>query len=374
MDVSRQATPYDLRLTDRSGPWFVVAMVLGATVLAYDVAHNATVPMLADRPPLSSPVFILRDLCLAVSASAVVAGIARWRPRPATGLERIDLASRPLPPILAPVAAAVAAAVLGVLMGSRHGFSLLAMEDGIVEGLTAVLLLAPVPLLAVRAVASVRRRALLAAALLAAMAGGLFVMGMEEISWGQRILGFTTPATLAESNTQGEANLHNVATDKLEIIFYAGTALGFASLALVRQRLGTIGRRAAGAVLPSMPVLLVFAPAAALNYDVWNVAPVQFGFWLTCAALARMAAADAMGLPRRRDRRLAAMVLLVCVSLQLGLLATGREMVRLWDATEYRELFTAAALAAYAWSLHPRATSRSGEAAVSARRGRALTS
>ena len=37
----------------------------------------------------------------------------------------------------------------------------------------------------------------------------LFV-AMEEISWGQRLLGFDAPAALGLSNSQGEANLHNL--------------------------------------------------------------------------------------------------------------------------------------------------------------------
>lgn len=349
-------------VTDRPGPWFGLAAALGAVVLAHDVARNATVPMLADTPPVGSPGFAVRNLCLAISASAVVAGITRWRPLHAVALERIPLGSRPLPRWVPSIAAAIAAVVLGILAASRHEFSALGIEDGVVEGATAVLLLAPVPVLAVRAVAALRRRATAAALLLAATAIGCFVLGMEEISWGQRILGFTTPGALAAANTQGEANLHNIATNKLEILFYSGTALACAGLALVRQRLVAVGRPGAGAALPSVAVLLVFAPAAALNYDVWNVAPVQFGFWLTCATLARMAAPDAVGLQHRHDRRLAAMVLAVCVGLQLVLLATGGELLRMWDATEYRELFTAAGLAAYAWSLHPRVPSWRGGA------------
>jgi hypothetical protein len=40
---------------------------------------------------------------------------------------------------------------------------------------------------------------------------GLFFFGAaEEISWGQRLLGFATPDWLAAINTQGEANLHNL--------------------------------------------------------------------------------------------------------------------------------------------------------------------
>jgi hypothetical protein len=41
----------------------------------------------------------------------------------------------------------------------------------------------------------------------------LFLFGAgEEISWGQRILGFQTPESLAEVNTQDEFNAHNLAT------------------------------------------------------------------------------------------------------------------------------------------------------------------
>jgi len=40
---------------------------------------------------------------------------------------------------------------------------------------------------------------------------GLYVV-LEEISWGQRIFGFSTPDFLKEHNLQGEANLHNLFT------------------------------------------------------------------------------------------------------------------------------------------------------------------
>ena len=40
-----------------------------------------------------------------------------------------------------------------------------------------------------------------------------FVCAGEEISWGQRVLGFDTPPTLAASNDQGEFNIHNLKFD-----------------------------------------------------------------------------------------------------------------------------------------------------------------
>ena len=42
------------------------------------------------------------------------------------------------------------------------------------------------------------------------LALGAFFVAMEEISWGQRVLGFQSSAFLVEHNRQGEVNLHNL--------------------------------------------------------------------------------------------------------------------------------------------------------------------
>ncbi len=44
------------------------------------------------------------------------------------------------------------------------------------------------------------------------LAGAAFYTVMEEISWGQRLFGFESPAFFAEKNVQGETNLHNLLT------------------------------------------------------------------------------------------------------------------------------------------------------------------
>lgn len=45
----------------------------------------------------------------------------------------------------------------------------------------------------------------------ALLALGTLFVALEEISWGQRILGFETPHGLSHANEQGEFNLHNYA-------------------------------------------------------------------------------------------------------------------------------------------------------------------
>lgn len=52
----------------------------------------------------------------------------------------------------------------------------------------------------------------------------------EEMSWGQHLFGFQTPADLAAVNLQGESNLHNLVSPRLYDLVYQ--ALGFALILL----------------------------------------------------------------------------------------------------------------------------------------------
>ncbi len=98
-------------------------------------------------------------------------------------------------------------AVLGVVLHfiNQPLLERLCQEDGVVESLTALFYLAACAsfLLANRRYAW-RNIWLWGFALLFLVAAG------EEISWGQRALGFSTPAALAEINVQQEMTLHNI--------------------------------------------------------------------------------------------------------------------------------------------------------------------
>jgi len=100
--------------------------------------------------------------------------------------------------------------LLAPLLGCARWRKLMAGELGFVE-LTTVAFLLPAAVLGV--VLFVRRRALPARVgwvmLLAGLAA-LYFAG-EEASWGQYLLGFSTPRLWAQINTQGECNLHNLA-------------------------------------------------------------------------------------------------------------------------------------------------------------------
>jgi hypothetical protein len=96
-----------------------------------------------------------------------------------------------------------------------------------------------------------KRLALLALAVL------LFVAAGEEISWGQRLLGISTPEGLGSVSTQNETNLHNIdffqnsiSVDRLFQLFW----IGFAVAVPVLSRLWDPARRLFDRFLPIFPL------------------------------------------------------------------------------------------------------------------------
>jgi hypothetical protein len=117
---------------------------------------------------------------------------------PCTGRQRV---TRPLPHALA---AAIIAGALALAHFAPERYDALMEEDRAVEWATvALFLVAGV----VRCYHGIRTRRVFDTLV------GLFclVVAGEEISWGQRLIGFTPPAVFLEHNTQQEANVHNFA-------------------------------------------------------------------------------------------------------------------------------------------------------------------
>ena len=104
------------------------------------------------------------------------------------------------------------AATLGLAVAALHPplYRRLVVEDGLLEWAGVLAFTGAFGAAAVLAVSLARagRRAQ-AAAGVALSAGCLFVVG-EEVSWGQRLGGWETPAALRDVNVQEETTLHNV--------------------------------------------------------------------------------------------------------------------------------------------------------------------
>ncbi len=111
----------------------------------------------------------------------------------------------------------------------------------------------------------------------------IFVAG-EEISWGQRLIGYTPPGVFLEHNTQQEANVHNFADvfgrPKWMLIFALG---GYSLLVPALARVGATRRLVdrAGATAPPLDVAPWFAVVIALL--IWY--PLTFtGEWAELTA------------------------------------------------------------------------------------------
>lgn len=150
-------------------------------------------------------------------------------------------------------------------------------EDRVVEWWTALLFLAAGVIALQRAI----RQRRLGDALVGLFC--LFVAG-EEVSWGQRLIGYMPPAAFLEHNTQQELNLHNF-RDVLgqPKWLLAGILAGYGVLVPVAARV-QLGRRALDAVRLTAPPLEAtpwFAAAIALL--AWY--PVEFtGEWVETLA------------------------------------------------------------------------------------------
>lgn len=314
-------------------------------------------PIAEGRPRLE-PIYFLRSALAALSALAAVAGVAWLRgPSPA----RLEFMPWERPTFWATLALSLALAML--LAVSPEAFHSMGSEDGAVENLSAALYFACCAGfvgIAVRWLRSDRHGALetLGAA---GLAGVFFLIGMEEVSWFQRVLDIETPTALA-TNTQGEMNLHNFATDLVETLYYGCAFLFLVGLSYaldapgltLLQKLPALER-----LRPRVGALLVAAPMVAFNYDMWDIGPTQFAFYATgLIALDYWRRCDAP--PDRRALFALAAVLGVT---QLIFLKAGDTQLRSWDVTEFKELLIPLAFAVYTLDVWRRSSAASATAA-----------
>ena len=89
-------------------------------------------------------------------------------------------------------------------------YGYLIAEDNLIEYATCLAYLLAALVAANLAINLRRQRETLFFLAYSFLAVGLFVIGMEEISWGQRIFDIETPSVLETHNWKGEINFHNV--------------------------------------------------------------------------------------------------------------------------------------------------------------------
>lgn len=148
-------------------------------------------------------------------------------------------------------------------------YALLLNEDGMLEYATATCFLVAAAAslwTALRTTGGMRR-------LVCAFIGfGFFVVGMEEMSWGQRILGFETPEAMKAINRQEELTLHNVVSGHLINDLIVTTVLIWLVVSAVLWKTGKTEKlHRSGWPLASLATAGVFLLVAALLH--WTPRP-----------------------------------------------------------------------------------------------------
>ena len=99
-------------------------------------------------------------------------------------------------------------------------FLFLFYEDGLFEYLTTVFFVVGAFFFLLRLSKNKKRMSGYTKLFIFALVVFCFVVGMEEISWGQRIFGFETPEEYEKINIQGETTVHNLVHPDYHPIIY----------------------------------------------------------------------------------------------------------------------------------------------------------
>lgn len=305
-------------------------------------------PVLPNKVPDHGPYAFARSALMALIGFAFVIGVTARTESPKAGN---TLSARQWCAVL--ISFLMLAIFVAIFLQSPSAFNALSLEDGSVEWASALLPIAASLLLAWRGAALFMERhgegkGVPIGVVLLLSAAVLFVLGMEEISWLQRVLGIATPEAL-KSNVQGEINFHNFATNQIGA---AHKIIGFVVLILLPFLYIVLQERGALAgfadLMPSRAVALVSAPLAAFNYNGWDSLLFQATTYLTLGIVIYLSL-----LARREGRRAEAifgLLLAAAIAGAQGLfLALGERFVRIWDVTEYKELFIALGL--FVWAV-----------------------
>jgi hypothetical protein len=162
--------------------------------------------------------------------------------------------------------------------------------------------------------------------LTALMSLACFVIAMEEVSWGQRFLGFRPPEYFLAHNYQQELNVHNVMSSESRALSFAALAFGFGVVLPLLARIPPLARLlgAAGMIPPPVALAPSFLAAGILQ-EVYpwrftgEVAELMLGGSLLFSGLVQLPARP-RGEPREPGLpRLFPVLLATCGVLGLGL-------------------------------------------------------
>ena len=248
------------------------------------------------------------------------------------------------------LAAGIMIAAAELLVFSPVLFKLLAVEDSLFEWASALLLFMGSGFLAVSALRNTfgagPRSSTGGMAMF--LAFGMLVIGMEEVSWLQRVFDWRTPDWIREVNAQRETNFHNIITSETENAYYAGAFLLMVVFPFVSQGYSVWNRaETIKFLVPSRHVLLIGAFSTTFSYEMWNIFWMQAAFYFSLVALF----INCLSLKRsgsQTDFTLFLAAFFILLAAQTINWVFGANLIRRWEDTEFKELIVAIGLFLYA--------------------------
>lgn len=240
--------------------------------------------------------------------------------------------------------------ILCLFIFDHKTFSRLSLEDGPIEWGSALLLfgswiIVAASFIKTRKVISFPKSIRFSLAFLSFV---FFVMAMEEVSWFQRQLGIETPAAFS-ANIQGEMNLHNFASNYVENIYYfVGGFLFLVVLPFVRLLFPFVSNNNYLKIFVPRPFIgIIGSIACAYNFDMWNIIFTQIAFFSSVVILFAFAIFSS----DKNERYIVLFTISLVVITQALFLTNGENFARLWEVTEYKELFIPMAFFIYSLDL-----------------------
>ena len=306
---------------------------------------------LAETPPIFDGYFALRSLFAFLLSAFFVILIYR---------NRDEAVVLPLSPqvywvgfSISCVAACIMILAIALLVFSPELFKSLAVEDSIFEWASALLLFMGSGFLAVSAIRTrfaVGRRSM-TGGLAMFLAVIMLVIGMEEVSWLQRVFDWRTPGWLREINAQRETNLHNIIISEAENSYYAGAFLLMVVYPIVSYGSSAWTRaESIKFLVPSRHVLLIGAFSTTFSYEMWNIFWMQAAFYFGLAALF-ISCLDLRRSGSQTDFILFLAAFFILLAAQVINLSFGSNLIRAWEDTELKEFIIAAGLFLYAFEI-----------------------
>lgn len=135
--------------------------------------------------------------------------------------------------------------IIGYAFLDLDSLKLLLQEDGVVENLQAILYLLGAVVwiyafIIFRPETKIEKRRRLFYVL---FMGFFLFLFLEEISYGQRLFGITTPEALREINLQDETNIHNIGSESTVLLIHILHALLLAILGIIIPFLNLVSKR-----------------------------------------------------------------------------------------------------------------------------------